>query len=441
VAGIPLRALRGQLLSFQDDPAEVGAAASHRYIKDGLLIVEAGRIKAVGEAHELLPTLPAATPVDSWPDCLILPGLIDTHIHLPQTQVIASFGAQLLDWLQNYTFVEEQRFADVAHCAQIASFFLDELARNGTTTAVVYGSVHPQSIEAFFTESERRGTRMVAGKVMMDRGAPAGLLDTPERGYAESEVLIRRWHRRGRQLYAISPRFALTSSDAQLDAAGALLRAYPDCYVQTHLSENPDEIATVLGLFPWAGSYTEIYDRFGLLGPRSIFGHCIHLSADERQRLSASRSVAAFCPTSNLFLGSGLFDLKALRDPARPVRISLATDVGGGTSYSMLRTAAEAYKVLQLKGQTWPALEVFYTLTLGNARALGLEHEIGTLEPGSAADLVVLDPRATPAMAHRMARIEGDLAATLFLLIILGDERTVRATYVLGQCQPAAAAG
>jgi guanine deaminase len=441
VAGIPQRGLRGQLLSFQGDPAEVGAAASHRYIEDGLLIIEAGRIKAAGEAHELLPTLPVAAPIDSWPDCLILPGLIDTHIHLPQTQVIASFGAQLLDWLQNYTFVEEQRFADVAHGARIASFFLDELARNGTTTALVYGSVHPQSIEAFFTESERRGTRMVAGKVMMDRGAPEGLLDTPERGYAESEALIRRWHRQGRQLYAISPRFALTSSDAQLAAAGALLRAYPDCYMQTHLSENPDEIATVLGLFPWAGSYTEIYDRFGLLGPRSFFGHCLHLSADERERLSASHSVAAFCPTSNLFLGSGLFDLRALRDPAHPVRISLATDVGGGTSYSMLRTAAEAYKVLQLKGQTWPALEVFYTLTLGNARALGLEHEIGTLEPGSAADLVVLDPRATPAMAHRMARIEGDLAATLFLLITLGDERAVRATYVLGQRQSATAAG
>jgi guanine deaminase len=441
VAGTPQRALRGQLLSFEGDPAEVGATASHRYVEDGLLIVEAGRIKAAGEAHELLPTLPAATPVDAWPDCLILPGLIDTHIHLPQTQVIASFGAQLLDWLQNYAFVEEQRFADVAHGAEIASFFLDELARNGTTTAVVYGSVHPQSIEAFCAESERRGTRMVAGKVMMDRGAPAGLLDTPERGYAESEALIRRWHGQGRQLYAISPRFALTSSDAQLAAAGALLRAYPDCYVQTHLSENADEIAAVLGLFPWAGSYTEVYDRFGLLGPRSIFGHCIHLSADERERLSASRSVAAFCPTSNLFLGSGLFDLKALRDPAHPVRIGLATDVGGGTSYSMLKTAAEAYKVLQLKRQTWPALEVFYTLTLGNARALGLEHEIGTLEPGSAADLVVLDPRATPAMAHRMARIEGDLAATLFLLMILGDERAVRATYVLGQRQPATAAG
>ncbi len=261
-----------------------------------------------------------------------------------------------------------------------------------------------------------------------------------ERGHAESLALIASWHGKGRQLYAISPRFALTSSDAQLEAAGALAKAHPDCYVQTHLSENLDEIATVRRLFPSAKSYTDVYDHFGLLGPRSIFGHCIHLDAAERERLSASGSIAAFCPTSNLFLGSGLFDLAALRDPAQPVRVSLATDVGGGTSYSMLRTAAEGYKVLQLKGQTWPALDAFYTLTLGNARALGLEHEIGTLEPGSAADLVVLDPRATPAMAHRMERIAGDLPATLFLLMIMGDERAVRATYVMGQRQLASGA-
>jgi guanine deaminase len=431
------RALRGQLLTFKDDPAAVGAAASHRFLEDGVLIIEDGRIAAIGEARELLPTLEPGIPVDEWKKNLILPGLIDTHIHLPQTQVIASFGARLLDWLQNYTFVEEQRFADPAHSARIARFFLDELARNGTTTAVVYGSVHPQSVKAFFAESERRGTRMIAGKVMMDRGAPEGLLDTPERGYAESEALIARWHGRGRQLYAISPRFAVTSSDAQLEAAADLVRAHPDCYLQTHLSENPEEIATVRRLFPWAKSYTHVYDRFGLLGPRSLFGHCIHLEAAERERLSATGSIAALCPTSNLFLGSGLFDLAALRDSAHPVRVSLATDVGGGTSYSMLKTAAEAYKVLQLKGQTWPALDAFYTLTLGNARALGLEHEIGTLEPGSAADLVVLDPRATPAMAHRMERIDGNLVATLFLLMILGDEHAVRATYVLGQREPA----
>jgi guanine deaminase len=433
--GVERKAMRGQLLSFVDDPSVAGAETSHRYLEDGLLLVEDGRIAAIGEAQELLRTLPAGTPVDHWPDCLILPGLIDSHIHFPQTQVIASFGAQLLDWLQNYTFVEEQRFGDPAHSARIASFFLDELARNGTTTAAVYCTVHSESADAFFAESARRNTRMIAGKVMMDRGAPAGLLDSAEQGHAESKALIERWHGQGRQLYAISPRFALTSSDAQLEAAGALASEHSDCYVQTHLAENHDEIAAVRRLFPWAESYTYVYDRFGLLGPRSIFGHCLHLSEAERERLSATGSVAAFCPTSNLFLGSGLFDLKALRDPAFPVRVSIATDVGGGTSYSMLRTAAEGYKVLQLQGQTWPALDAFYALTLGNARALGLAGEIGTLEVATAADLVVLDPRATPAMAHRMERIADDLAATLFLLMMMGDERAVRATYVMGERQ------
>jgi len=274
---------------------------------------------------------------------------------------------------------------------------------------------------------------MIAGKVMMDRNAPAALTDTAERGYRESKALLEKWHGRGRQLYAISPRFAVTSSAAQLEAAGTLLREHPDAYLQTHLAENREEIATVRKLFPSARSYTDVYDRAGLLGPRSIFGHCLHLADEELRRLSDTRSVAAFCPTSNLFIGSGLLDLARLRDPARPVRVSLATDVGGGTSYSMLRTAAEAYKVLQLQGQNLPALDAFYMMTLGNARALGLEAEIGSLGIGSEADLVVLDPCATPAMRHRLEAACDDLEATLFVLMQLGDERAVRATYLAGE--------
>jgi guanine deaminase len=419
------------------DPAEVGAAASHRYHHDGLLIIENGRIAGSGEAADLLPGLPRGTAVDAYPDCLILPGLIDSHIHYPQTQVIASYGAQLLEWLNKYTFVEEQKFGDPAHAARIARFFLDELLRNGTTTAVVYCTVHPESVEAFFAESAQRNTRMIAGKVMMDRNAPAALTDTAERGYRESRALLEKWHRRGRQLYAISPRFAVTSSDAQLEAAGALLREHPDAYLQTHLAENREEIRAVRKLFPSAESYTDVYDRFGLLGPRSVFGHCLHLAEEELQRLSDTRSVAAFCPTSNLFIGSGLLDLARLHDPARPVRVSLATDVGGGTSYSMLRTAAEAYKVLQLQGQNLPALDAFYLMTLGNARALSLEAAIGSLQTGSEADVVVLDPAATPAMRHRMETAR-DLEETLFVLIKLGDERCVRATYVAGELAYAA---
>jgi guanine deaminase len=270
---------------------------------------------------------------------------------------------------------------------------------------------------------------------MMDRGAPEGLLDTPERGYTESKALIERWHGEGRQLYAISPRFALTSTDAQLEAAGTLVAEHPDCYVQTHLCENHDEIATVRRLFPSARSYTDVYDRFGLLGRRSLLGHCIHLEDDELERLAATGSIAVFCPTSNLFIGSGLFDMARLRDPRRPVRVGLATDVGGGTSYSMLRTAAEAYKVLQLRGQNLPALQAFYLMTLGNARALGLEDRIGTLEVGSEADIVVLDSRATPAMGHRMETAR-ELAEELFVLVTMGDDRAVRATYVAGEPTP-----
>jgi guanine deaminase len=432
------RAIRGRLLGFIDDPAEVGEASSYQHFSDGLILIEDGRIARVGDAADLLANVPPGTPVDHYPDCLILPGLIDTHIHYPQTQVIASYGTQLVEWLHRYTFVEEQKFADPAHAAGVARFFLDELLRNGTTTAAVYCTTHPASVEAFFAESERRRTRMIAGKMMMDRNAPAPLTDTAQQGYDQSKSLLQAWHGRSRQRYAVTPRFALTSSAAQLEAAGALLREYPDVPLQTHLAENHEEIAAVRQLFPSAKSYTDVYDRFGLLGPRSIFGHCLHLAEDELQRLSATGSVAAFCPTSNLFIGSGLFDLARVRAPGRPVRVSLATDVGGGTSYSMLRTAAEAYKVLQLQGQNLSPLGTFYLMTLGNARALGLDGAIGSFGIGCEADLVVLDPYATRAMAHRMATVGEDLEATLFVLMTLGDERAVRATYVLGELAHAA---
>ncbi len=430
---VPNRAIRGRVLTFSDDPQTAGAKA-HDFIEDGLVVIAEDRIAAVGEASALLGTLPDGVTVDSYPGGLILPGFIDTHIHYPQTQVIASYGAQLLDWLERYALVEEQRFGDSGHAAAVAAFFLDELARNGTTTAAVYCTVHPESAEAFFAESARRNTRMIAGKVLMDRNAPAALQDTAERGYAESKALIEGWHGKGRQLYAVTPRFAITSTEAQLEAAGALLKEHPSCYMQTHLSENRREIETVRTLFPWAENYTAVYDRFGLLGPRALFGHCIHLEDGERRLLSESASVAAFCPTSNLFIGSGLFDRAKAQDPAFPLRVGLATDVGGGTSYSLLRTLAEAYKVLQLQDQNLPALEAFYAITLGNARALGLEGKIGSLAPGREADIVVLDATATPAMAHRRERVE-TLEEELFLLMTLGDDRAVQATYISGQRQ------
>jgi guanine deaminase len=424
------RIIRGRVLSFIDDPAVSGARA-HSLIDDGAVLVAGGLIEAVGEARDIFARAPQGAVIDDHAGSFIMPGFIDAHVHYSQTQVIGSYGAQLLDWLHNYTFVEEQKFTDPAHSARIAAFFLDELIRSGTTTAMVYCTVHPESVDAFFAAAEERGTRMIAGKVMMDRDAPEALMDTAERGYDESKALIERWRGRGRLGYAITPRFAVTSTPAQLDAAGALAREFPHCHVQTHANENKAEIARVAALFPEAQSYIDVYVRAGLTGPRSVFGHCIHLQDSEVVALAESGSVAAFCPTSNLFLGSGLFDEARLTRAG--VRIALATDVGGGTSYSMLRTAADGYKALQLNGQSWPALHAFYRMTLGNARALSLDDHIGSIEAGKEADLIALDPRATPALAHRMETVGGDLEVELFALLTLGDDRAVVQTYVAGE--------
>jgi len=424
------RLVRGRILTFLEDPATAGRSAN-AYIEDGAVLMNDGRIEAAGDAREVLSQAPKDAILDDHSGCLVMAGFIDAHIHYPQTRVIGSYGAQLLDWLHNYTFLEEQKFADPAHCEKVAEFFLDELFRCGTTTALVYCTVHHESVEAFFAAAERRSARMIAGKTMMDRDAPEKLLDSAELGYDESKALMKRWRGRGRLDYAITPRFAVTSTEAQLEAAGALAKEFPEAYVQTHLDENPAEIKLVAKLFPEAKSYLDVYDRAGLLGPRSVFGHCIHMTDGEVARMAESGSVAAFCPTSNLFLGSGLFDEARLAGAG--VRIALATDVGGGTSYSMLRTAAEGYKVLQLNRQSWPALNAFYRMTLGNARALSLDDRIGSVEPGKEADLVVLDSRATPAMAHRMESTKGDLEAELFALITMGDDRAVRQTYVAGE--------
>jgi guanine deaminase len=424
-----VRALRGRLLWFVGDPHGAGAAA-HRYVEDGLLVVENGLIRAAGEARGLLPTLPAGTEIIDHRPHLIMPGFIDAHIHMPQTQVVASYGAQLMEWLNKYTFVEEQKLEQQGHAEKLSRFLLDELLASGTTTAAVYCSVHEKSAEAFFVESHRRNTRMIAGKVMMDRNAPPALTDTAESGYAESKALIGRWHGKGRQLYAITPRFAVTSSPGQMAASQRLVAEYPDCFVQTHINENRAEIAFARELYPAAADYAGIYEDYGLLGPKSLLGHCIHMTKREWRAFAEHGAVAVFCPTSNLFLGSGLFDWE--RAGREGVKVALATDIGGGTSYSMLRTMAEAYKILQLQGQSLSAFEALHAITLGNAAALGLDHLIGSFEPGREADVVVLDPAATRAMAHRLETAR-DLAEELFVLVTLGDERNLVATYVMGE--------
>lgn len=426
--------LRGRVLSFISEPSGPDDHDSYRYIEDGAVVVDQGRIVSTGEYNDGLKLVaPKAEVIDHRPG-LILPGFIDTHIHYPQMQVIGSYAKDLLEWLNTYTFVEEQRFADAEHAARIASLFCDELVRYGTTTAAVYCSVHPESVDAFFTEAKKRGMRMVAGKVMMDRNAPQGLLDTPQRGYDESKALLEKWDGVGRLHYAITPRFALTSTHAQMEMTQDLVREFSDAYVQTHVNESLGEIEFVRELFPNFPDYVGVYEHYGLLGPKTLLGHCIHMTDREIEALSETGSVAVFCPTSNLFIGSGLFDRERLMESN--VRIGVATDVGGGTSYSMLRTLDEGYKVLQLRGQRLSPLESFFMMTLGNARALSLEHTIGTLEPGSDADIVVLDAGALPHMTLKMEQVES-LSEELFLLQTCGDDRVIAETYVAGEAAKA----
>jgi guanine deaminase len=424
--------IRGRLLAFLRKPRGVDDKASYLYEEDGALLVRAGKITARGDYVSVSRKAgKGAAVIDHWPH-LLLPGFIDAHVHYPQMQVIASYGAELLEWLNEYTFPEEARFRDAQHGRRISRLFLDELIRHGTTTAAVYCSVHKSSAEAFFAEAHERDMLMIAGKVMMDRNAPDGVTDTPQSGYDDTKALIEEWHGKGRQNYAITPRFAITSSPEQMEMAEALVREFPDCHMQTHLSENHDEIAFTQELYPWSKDYTEIYDHYGLLGKKSLFGHCIHLSEREADALSESGSVAVFCPTSNLFLGSGLFDYQRYRKRDKPLRIASATDVGGGTNYSMLRTMDEGYKVIALNGEKLNPLASFWQITRGNAEALSIGDRVGSLEVGGDADIVVLNSSATPAMRLRMERT-GTLTEELFLLQTLGDDRAAVEVYVAGR--------
>lgn len=426
------RLIRGRTLTFERMPQALDDHAAYRYESDGALLFVDGLIQAAGPYETVRAAAPETVEeIDHRPH-LVMPGFIDTHLHFPQMQVIGSYAANLLEWLNTYTFPEECRFVESAHAARIATHFFDEMIRHGTTTAVAYCSVHKTSADAFFAEALKRDMRMIAGKVMMDRNAPQGLLDTPELGYDETRAVIEDWHGKGRNHVAITPRFAITSTPAQMSAASALAREFPDLHIQTHLSENHDEIAFTGSLYPDAVDYLDVYARYDLLGRKTLFGHCIHLSEREQAVMSESGSVAVHCPTSNLFLGSGLFPLKAIARGEHPVRVSVASDIGGGSSYSMLRTMDEAYKIQQLLGERLNPFESAYHLTRGNAEALSLAERIGTLEVGTDADVIVLDMAATPAMALK-AEVVSSLADELFLLQTMGDDRAIVETYVAGR--------
>lgn len=423
-----ITAHRSTIAHCLGDPT--GKGDQFQTFDDGLLLIEQGHVVSVGPAEPGISTLSPDIPVTRHDNAIIVPGFIDCHVHYAQIDVIASYGKQLLDWLENYTFPAEAAFADAARAAADAEFFLDELLKNGTTSALVFASVHPQSAEALFTAAQQRHMRIAAGKVLMDRHCPDDLQDTPETGYADSRALLERWHGQDRLMYAITPRFAVTSSPQQLTLAGQLAGEFPDTLIHTHLAENPDEVRWVAELFPDAASYLDVYRRAGLLRDRAVFAHCLHLAEQDYADIDKCGAGMAFCPTSNLFLGSGLFDLARAKQHQIPV--GLATDVGGGTSFSMLQTMNEAYKVLQLNQQSLNSTEALYLATLGAASTLGINHKVGNLEPGKEADFVVLDNAAT-ALIERRINAAASVEEALFAHMILGDDRSVRSTYVFGE--------
>ena len=431
-----LLAVRSAFLHFFDNPAKNENA--YEYIEDGLLIVENGRIQKLGKYVDLKATV-SEDVITDYSGKLIVPGFVDTHVHYPQTEMIASYGEELLLWLTNYTFPAERQFGNKKYASKVASFFLDQLLQNGTTTALVFATVHKESVDAFFEEALKRNLRMISGKVMMDQNAPEYLLDTPESSYQDSKELIDKWHKKERLLYAVTPRFAPTSSAAQLQKARQLLQEFSDVYLHTHLSENKSELAWVQALYPHSKNYLDVYKQAQLLRKRSVFAHGIHLCDDEWNTLKQHNCSVAFCPTSNLFLGSGLFRW----DKAEKfdIRIGLGTDVGAGTSFNMLQTLNEAYKVVQLQKAyaenpeeiaSLSPLYAFYMATLGGAKALHLDTHIGNFLPGKEADFVVLDMESTPLMKFRTQHCH-TLDEKLFVLQMLGDDRSIHQTYILGQ--------
>ncbi len=418
----------GQTLQFTGDPFRDGPdAATHS--SRGAVLVEDGRVAATGEADALRTAHPDAEVTDHGAG-LILPGFVDAHMHYPQTAMIASWGKRLIDWLNSYTFPEEMKFADPAYAADVAGRTLDLALANGTTTLTSFCTIHPGSVDAFFEAAEARGMAAFAGKTCMDRNAPDGLRDDARSAYDDSAALLKRWHGKGRATYVITPRFSPTSTPEQLDALGTLWAENPDCLMQTHLSEQVDEIEWVKGLYPEARDYLDTYEAHGLLGTRGLYGHAIHLEQREADRLREVGAGLVHCPTSNTFIGSGIFDMAAR--VAEGQRIGLASDTGGGSSFSMLRVMGAAYELGQLRRNPIHPAQLLWLATEGSARVLHQKGEIGRLAPGSAADMIVLDLASTPGIAQRSA-LAGDIWEALFPTIMMGDDRAISRVYVAGR--------
>lgn len=420
--------LLGQTFGFRADPFTTSPEEATEWRRRGGVLIEGGKIIAVDEGEALIAAHPTARRV-ACGDHILMPGFVDCHNHYSQTRIIASWGERLIDWLNRYTFPEEMRFGDPAYAAAVAEDYLDLLATHGVTAAAAYCTIHPESVDALFTAAERRGAAMTAGKVMMDRNAPAELMDDARTGYDQSKALIEKWRGRGRLSYAVTPRFAPTSSPEQLEAAGALWAEHPESAMQTHLSEQTEEMDWVRRLYPDDEDYLGIYQRFGLCGPGAIMGHAIHLSGRERAALAETGAAVAHCPTSNAFIGSGLCDVRGLK--AAGVEVGLATDVGGGSSFSMLATMKAAYEIAQLRGAALHPAELIWLATEGSARAMR-RPGLGRLAAGADADIIALDPAATPVLAQRTARAES-VFDQLFALIILGDDRAIAETWIAGK--------
>mgnify|MGYP000854453330 CR=1 FL=1 len=395
----------------------------------GGVLIEAGRITAAGSGADLRTAHPDATVTD-YGQNLITAGFVDAHMHYPQTAMIASWGKQLIDWLNTYTFPEESRFGDKAYADMIAGRTMDLALAHGTTTLTSFCTIHPTSVDAYFEAAATRNMAVVGGKTCMDRNAPDTLRDTAQSAYDDSKALLEKWHGRGRATYAITPRFSPTSTPDQLNALGSLWSEHPDCLMQTHLSEQHDEIAWVKSLFPTARDYLDTYESHGLLGARGLYGHAIHLEPREIDRLADVGAALVHCPTSNAFIGSGLFDTFGLA--ARHIRTGLATDTGGGSSFSMLRTMAAAYEIGQLRGTALHPSQLMWLATEGSAQALHMSGQIGHLGAGAMADIIVLDLASTPAIAQRNARAT-DIWDALFPTIMMGDDRAIADVWVAGK--------
>ncbi len=419
--------LKGRVLSFSGSPFEgepTEAATLHE-----ALVIEDGRIAALGSASDLSRAHPEAT-VKDYGNHLIMSGFVDPHVHYPQTAMIASWGKRLIDWLNSYTFPEEMKFGDPDYASEVANRYLDLTTAHGTTTMCSFCTIHPESVDAFFTAAQARGQRVVAGKTCMDRNAPEGLRDTAQTAYDQSQALLEKWHGVDRLSYAITPRFSPTSTPEQLEAMGALWGEYPHCLMQTHLCEQTDEIEWVRSLFPNARDYLDTYEQFGLLRKNGLYGHVIHLEPRERDRLREVEAALIHCPTSNTFIGSGLFDMDGLMREGH--RVGLATDTGGGSSFSMLRTMAAAYEIGQLRGTPLHPAQLLWLGTVGSARTLHMDDRIGNVALGMEADLVALDLASTPAIAQREAHAD-DLWEAVFPTIMMGDDRAVADVWIGGR--------